>query len=83
MGGQIIEDNADTLGLWEVQVGKFAHTGGEVDRGPALGDLDLAPGPMNIEKDEQIGGSVALILAIVALELAWLGRDRLKDEIDA
>ena len=28
-------DNADTLGLWEVQVGKFAHTGGEVDRGPS------------------------------------------------
>ena len=51
VGGQIIEDNADTLGLWEVQVGKFAHAGGEVDCGPALGDLDLAPGPMNIEKD--------------------------------
>ena len=38
------------------------------------GNLDLAPGPMIVEKAEQIGGSVALILAIVALELGWLGR---------
>jgi hypothetical protein len=51
----------------------------------AGGDPDLAPGPMDIEEDEQIGGSVALVLAIVALKLTRLGRDRrphLADELD-
>ena len=49
------------------------------------GDLDLAPGPMDIEEDEQIGGPVALVLAIVALKRTRPGRDRrphLADELD-
>ena len=45
----------------------------------------IAPGPMDIEEDEQIGGSVALVLAIVALKLTLPRRDRrphLADELD-
>ena len=34
---------------------------------------------MDVKEDEQVGGSVALILAVIALELARLGRDRLAD----
>jgi hypothetical protein len=79
VGGQIIEDDTDTLGLGEVNVSEFAHAAGEVDCGPALGDFDLTPGPMDVEEDEQVGGSVAVILAIIALELARPGRDRLAD----
>src|SRR3977135_1735168 len=37
---------------------------------------------MHIEEDEQIGRSIALILAIVALELAWRGGHRLADLAD-
>jgi hypothetical protein len=54
-----------------------AHAGGEVHGGAAVGDLDFAPGPMRVEKDEHIGGAVALVLAVVALDLPWLGRNRL------
>ena len=32
-----------------------------------------------VEEDEQVGGSIALILAIVALKLAWCSRDRRAD----
>jgi hypothetical protein len=59
-----------------VNIGEFAHAGGEVDRGTAVCDFDLAPRPVHVEEDEQINGAVALILAIVALELARFGRDR-------
>ncbi len=65
MDGQTIGDDADASGLGEVQVGEVAHAGREVDRSPAgSGDLDLAPGAMDIEEDAQIRGSVALVLAI-------------------
>ena len=66
----------------KVNVGEFAHAGGEVHCGAAVGDLDLAPGPMHVEEDEQVGRAVALILAVVALDLARLGRDRLADLAD-
>ena len=58
---------------------------GEVFCRAPLGDLDLAPRPVHVEEDEQIGGAVAAVLAVVALELARLGRDRLAhlaDELD-
>jgi hypothetical protein len=45
----------------------------------------LTPGLVHIEEYEQIGGAVAPILAIVALDLPWRGRDRLAhlaDELD-
>jgi hypothetical protein len=34
---------------------------------------------MDVEEDEQVGGSVAFMLTIIALELARPGRDRLAD----
>jgi len=37
---------------------------------------------MGVEEDEQVGRAVAAILAVVALELARLGRDRLADLAD-
>src|SRR5580658_873019 len=36
-----------------------------------------APRSMHIEEDEQVGGAIALILAVVALKLARRCRDRL------
>ena len=50
-----------------------------------LVDFDLAPGAMRVEEDEQVGRSIALIFAIVALKLARLGYNRLPhftDELD-
>src|SRR5262245_478750 len=45
-------------------------------------DFDLAPGPMHVEEDEQVGGAVALILAVVALQLPRLGLDGLANLAD-
>ena len=81
---QIVENDTDTLGLGKVNVSKFAHAGGEIDCGPALGDFHLAPRPMDVDEHEQIGCSITSIFAIVALKLARLGRDRranLADEL--
>jgi hypothetical protein len=58
-----------------VNVHEFLHASGEVDGGAAIGDFDLAPGPMHVEEDEQVRGAVAFILAVVALDLARLGLD--------
>jgi hypothetical protein len=44
---------------------------------PMVGDLDLAPGAVCVEEDEQVDRAVAPILAVVAFELARRGRDRL------
>ena len=61
----------------KVNIGEIAHADGEVDGGAAVGDFDLAPGSVHVEEDEQVGRAIALVLAVVAFELARLGRDRL------
>ena len=81
----IVEHHPDALGLRIMEVGEFAHADGKVGRRAALGDLDLAPGAVRIEEDEQVGGTVAPVFAVVALDLSGLGRDRsahLADELD-
>src|ERR1700758_23804 len=77
MRRQIVEHDADPLGLGIMKVHEITHAFGEVARGAAVGDLDRAPRLVGIEEDEEVGGAVATILAVVALELAWRGRDRL------
>src|SRR4029453_19035286 len=56
---------------------ELAHALGVIFCRSPLSDLDLAPGSMHVEEDEQIGRSIALILAVVALDPARLGRNRL------
>ena len=63
VGRQIVENDTDTLGLGKVNVSKFAHAGGEIDCGPALGDFHLAPRPMDVDEHEQIGCSITSIFA--------------------
>lgn len=62
-----------------MNVGELPHAGGEVDGSPVVGYFDLAPGPMHVEEHEQVGRAIALVLAVIALELARLGRDRQAD----
>ena len=47
-----------------------------------VGNFDLAPGPVHVEEDEQVGGPVALVFAVVAFKLARFGRDRRPDLAD-
>jgi hypothetical protein len=76
---QIILHDADALGIRIVDIDEFVHALGVIFGGAPLGDLDLdvAPGPVNLDADEEINSAVAAILAIVAFELARLGRDGL------
>jgi hypothetical protein len=85
VGRQIVQHDPDALCPGKVKVREFAHAGGEVDGGTAVGDFDLAPRSMHVEEDEQVGGPVAFILAVVALKLTRLGLDwrtHLADELD-
>ena len=77
MGGEVIEDDADALGLWEVDIDELAHAKGEVVSGATISDLDPAPRAMGIDEDEEIDGAVAAILVVEALEPSGCGRDRL------
>lgn len=68
-----------------MDVDEFTHAVGIVHGSAAVGDLDVAPAPIWIEGDEEIGSAVAAILVIVALASSWLGRDRLAhlaDQLD-
>jgi hypothetical protein len=58
-----------------MDIDEFAHALGEVFCCSPLSDLDLAPGSMHVEEDEQVGRSIALVLAVVTFELARSGRD--------
>ena len=64
---------------------EFGHADGEVDRRALVGDFHLAPGTVGVEEHEQIGGSVAPVLAVAALDPPRLRRDRrarLADQLD-
>src|SRR5258705_918572 len=74
---QIVQDDPDPVRLGKVNVSELAHAGGEVDGGTAVSNFDLAPGSMRVEENEQVGRPIAFVLAVVALELARHGRDRL------
>ena len=55
-----------------------------IERGVAVGHLDMPPSLQWGEQHEQIGGAVALILVVVAGWLSWLCRDwdtRFLDEL--
>ena len=44
VGRELVEHDADLLGLGEMDIAKLAHAFSEVRCRAALGDLDLAPG---------------------------------------
>jgi hypothetical protein len=46
VGGEVVEDDADALGFWEVDIDKLAHAKGEVVSGAMTRDLDPVPIPM-------------------------------------
>ena len=74
VGRQVILHDADARGFGIMDIDEFAHALGIIFRRPALGDLDLAPGPVHVDTDEEIDGAVAAVLAIVAFKLAgWAG----------
>ena len=75
MGGEVVEDDADALGFFEVDIDEFAHAKGEVVSGAPISDLDPAPRAMGVKEDEEIDGAVAAIFVIAALGPSRRGRD--------
>ena len=67
VGRQIVQHDTDALRFGKVDVHEFLHAGREVNGGAAIGDFDLAPGPMHVEEDEQIGGAIALCGATIKM----------------
>src|SRR5947208_9265498 len=68
-----------------MEIDEFAHALGIVLRRPPLSYLDLTPGPMHVENDEEIDSAVTAILVVVPFELAWRGGDwlaHLADELN-
>jgi hypothetical protein len=51
VGGEVVEDDADVLGFWEVDIDKLAHAKGEVVSGAMIRDLDPAPRAMGVKID--------------------------------
>jgi hypothetical protein len=60
-----------------VEVDQLAHALSKVASCPLVGNLHTAPGPVGVEKDEQVDRAVAAILIIIAFQLARRGGDRL------
>src|ERR1700722_13162395 len=84
VGGEVVEDDADELGLWEVDIDELAHADGEVVSGATTSDLDPAPRAMCVKEDKEIDGAVAAILVIEAFGPSRRRRDwltRFADEL--
>jgi len=61
---QVVEHDADALGLRVVAVDEVTHAVGEVDVGPLVGHLDVAPPSMRIDEDEEIRRPVPSIFVV-------------------
>ncbi len=60
--GQIVEHNADPFGRWEVNIAHVLHAVREVDIGTAVGNFDVPPGSVYVDKCKQIDGSLLAIM---------------------
>ena len=77
MGGEVVKNDADALGFWEIDLDELAHAKGEVVSAAMIRDLDPAPRAIGVEEDEEIDDAVAAILAIETFGPSRRGRDRL------
>jgi hypothetical protein len=81
---EIVLHQHDLARVEEVSVGQRLEDLCVIERGVAVGHLDMPPSLQWSEQHEQIGGTIALILVVVAGWLAWLCRDwdtRFLDEL--
>jgi len=74
MARHVVENDADSLGI--VLVDEIAHAFREVDAGPLIGDLCVAPRLVDVDKHEDVGSPVAHILVVETSSLARFGAHR-------
>ena len=51
---EVVENDANALGIGVVAVDQVTHAVGEVDVGPMVGHLDVAPRSVRIHEDEEV-----------------------------
>src|SRR6185436_1785863 len=76
MGGQVVENDADALGLWVMHVDEISHALREVGVRATVGDLRAAPRPVYVEEHEDVGRPVATVLVIPARSTTRCRRTR-------
>src|SRR5215207_58873 len=74
VGVQVVQADADAVGVREVAIDQVAHLPGEVVLGALVGDVHMSPGPERLGDQEEIRGSLALVLVVDPLGLAWRHR---------
>jgi hypothetical protein len=75
MRREIVHHHSDQFSVRIVDIGQVTHAKGEVARRAMFSDFHMALGPVHVEEHEQIGCTVAPILAIIPLGLTWRRRD--------
>ena len=84
MRAEIVLHQHDLARAGEVSVGQRLEDLRVIERGVSVGHFDMPPSLQWGEQHKQIGGTIALILVVVAGGLAWLCRDwdtRFPDEL--
>jgi hypothetical protein len=66
MRRQIIQHYADKIGFCIMNIHQIAHAVRKVRRRAMIGDLDVTPGLVRVQKNKQIRGAIAPVLAIVS-----------------
>src|SRR5690606_18927947 len=72
MGIQIVHNQDNFLGFWEMDINQVTHTVGKIDHGALVGHFQMPPGKQRRKKDKQVTGAIALILIVILSHLARL-----------
>ena len=64
VGAEVVEHDADPLGVRVVNVDEIAHAVGEVGCRPLVGHLGVSPRPIHVDKHEDVRGAVAHVLVV-------------------
>src|SRR5438046_2911064 len=73
VGGQIIQDHPNAVGLWIKFLDQQSHTLGKIRDGALRSDFDMAIADGWFKEHKQVTGTVALILGVIALDLTRVG----------
>ena len=71
VNGQIVEHDAKFFGRWEVLIAQLFHAVREVNMGAAVGDFDVPPRSVYVDKCEQFGSSVSPTFVVRARKDSW------------
>ena len=71
---EVIENHFDELLLGVTFINQPFHLLCKVELSMVFSHRDMPPPSLRLDKDEEVADSIALILVIIALSLAWLSR---------